>query len=144
MRNLFVLLFLLGLSFTSYSQEEKVYAYNDEELIEKPAPTPEFTKWIKKNNEKIGKSAPHSTKETTKVTLVFLVDKQGDLKKIFIARGIGQGYDEYAHKLFTENPHKWTPGKNSKSEPVVTEVYYRLDYIKNKNKVVNGDNLLIN
>lgn len=144
MKRLSTLLFLIAITLTSYSQDKKVYSYEDGELIEKPAPTREFIKWLKENNEKIGKSAPHSSKKTTKVTLVFLVDEEGNITNPKIWRGIGQGYDQYAHKLFIENPNKWSPGKTSNSEPVVTEVYYQVDFFKNKNKIMNKNNFPIN
>lgn len=123
--------------FCANAQESKIYQYSDNELTIKPSSTKEFEEWIYQNNTKIGKAAPASTKKITKVTLLFNVDTTGQIHKVFIWRGIGQGYDTYASELITNNPFRWVPGKNANLEPVETVVYYQLDYIKNKNFIVD-------
>lgn len=55
-------------------------------------------------------------------------------------RGVGQGYDEYAQQLMQSNPHPWLPGKDAQGKPVATEVFYQIDFVKNKNRLVNKEN----
>ena len=144
MKNLCII-FLLFLSFTkSFAQNEAIHSYEESEIKIKPTPTKEFTEWIAANNEKIGKAAPASSKRDTKVTLVFVIDKDGNLINPKIWRGIGQGYDEYAYKLIKANPFKWLPGQTTSNETVNTEVYYQLDYIKNNNRIMTKDNRPLN
>lgn len=137
MKKTIILFLLIAKTIYAQAQEDKIYQYSDYEVVIKPSSTKEFEEWIYKNNAKIGKPAPASTKKTTKVTLTFCVDTTGKIHKVFIWRGIGQGYDEYASKLIRNNPFNWTPGKNANLEAVETVVYYQLDYIKNKNFIVD-------
>ena len=116
------------------AQEAKVYEFTNSELIEKPQPSAEFVKWLEENNKKLGNKALYSSKKETRVTLVFVVDKTGEIQNPMIWRGIGQGYDKYAHQLVKNNPYTWSPGK-TKEESVSTQVYYQLDFIKNRNSI---------
>ena len=140
LKNLTVTLCLLVSMMGAFAQETKIYSCESGELKVKPSPTTEFTEWLATHNEKIGKAAPASTKKTTRVTLVFVVDKEGNLLNPKIWRGIGQGYDVYAHTLITGNPFKWLPGQIKDNVPVDTEVYYELDYIKNNNRLMTKAN----
>lgn len=45
------------------------------------------------------------------VFVSFIVDKQGNMTEITIAKGIGAGCDEEVLRIFEKNPPKWTPGK---------------------------------
>lgn len=138
---IFLLLFASGS--TLFAQAQKVYEIDSKELIKKPVPTVEFLSWLESNNEKIGQKAPYSSKKGTKVTLVFEINEDGNLIAPKIWRGIGQGYDEYAWNLIKENPHGWVAGETS-SGKVSTTVYFQLDYMKNRNRVVTKENKPIN
>ncbi|MEM6816777.1 MAG: hypothetical protein AAF600_20705 [Bacteroidota bacterium] len=138
MKNLLILL-LTAFSMNIYAQEEKVYQYIDSELTTKPKPTQEFIDWLKENNEKLGMKAPYSSKKGTRVTLVFTVDKNGEIQNPKIWRGIGQRYDEYAHGLIKNNPNFWMAGATAKGN-VATQIYYQLDFIKNANSIRNKAN----
>jgi hypothetical protein len=135
-----LLFFLLASSTTVVAQNQKAYEFDSWDLIKKPVPTAEFLDWIGKNNEKLGQKAPKSSKIETRVTLVFQINEEGKLIDPKIWRGIGQGYDEYAWNLFRKNPHSWNPGETSGGK-VTTTVYYQLDYMKNKNRIVSKDNM---
>lgn len=137
---LILLFFLLASSSSLLAQNQQVYEIDSKELVKKPVPTPEFLDWIGTNNEKLGQKAPKSSKIGTRVTLVFEVNEEGKLIDPKIWRGIGQGYDEYAWNLFKKNPHSWIPGKTSEGK-VTTTIYYQLDYMKNKNRIVTKDNM---
>ncbi|RFS17697.1 energy transducer TonB [Emticicia sp. C21] len=140
MKNLTIIIFLLLSTIKIFAQNDAIYSYQGSVLKIKPSPTKEFTEWIAANNEKLGKAAPASSKKDSKVTLVFVVAKDGNVIDPKIWRGIGQGYDEYAYKLIKANPFKWIPGETSGKEIVNTEVYYQLDYIKNNNRIMTKDN----
>ena len=140
MKSLVIILVLLVNAIETFAQKETIYSCEGSEIKIKPSPTKEFTEWIAANNEKIGKAAPASSKKDTKVTLVFVVDKDGNVIDPKIWRGIGQGYDEYAYKLIKANPFKWIPGQIVGNETVNTEVYYQLDYIKNNNRIMTKEN----
>ncbi len=45
-----------------------------------------------------------------KVFLTFIVDKDGSITDVTLARGIGGGCDEEAIRILKESP-KWNPGK---------------------------------
>ena len=136
-----LLFLLLSLLFTAaQAQPSAVYAYSDPQLVQKPRPTEAFTQWLAENNEKLGKAAPASTKKTTKVTVVLVIDTAGKVQEPKIWRGIGQGYDAYAQQLMQSNPHPWLPGQDAQGKPVATELYYQIDFVKNKNRVVNKEN----
>ena len=51
-----------------------------------------------------------------KVFLQFIVDKQGNLTQIIVAKGIGGGCDEEALRVISLAP-KWRPGKQ-RGKPV--------------------------
>lgn len=138
----YLIILLATISFNLYGQEAKVYDYQSTELIEKPKPSQEFINWLMEHNEKLWKKAPYSSKKGTRVTLVFTVDENGKIQNPKIWRGIGQGYDEYAYELISDNPNTWTPGKIDQGS-VPTQVYYQLDYIKNINSIRNKANELI-
>lgn len=138
MKKAVIILFFMTLALSLKAQQNAVYDYSNKELIQKPQPTPEFTSWLKENNEKLGIRAPESSKIGTRVTLFFIVDKNGKLTNTSIWRGIGQGYDQYAYDLFENNPNSWVPG-STKEGNVDTEVYYQLDFIKNKNSIKNKE-----
>lgn len=144
MKNLTIILFLLLCAIKTLAQKETIYSCEGSEIKIKPSPTKEFTEWIAANNEKIGKAASASSKKDTRVTLIFIIDKYGNLIDPKIWRGIGQGYDEYAYKLIKANPFKWIPGQIGGNETVNTEVYYQLDYIKNNNRIMTKDNRPLN
>lgn len=137
-----LLILLSSLSFELSAQSNEVFDYTSHELTKKPQPTEEFISWFKKNNEKLGKKAPESSKKSTRVTLVFIVDENGRIQNPKVWRGIGQGYDQYAHKLLKNNPNLWAPG-TIKDLAVSTQVYYQLDFIKNNNSIRNKENELI-
>jgi hypothetical protein len=139
MRAILTVSFIL-FSLITFAQNGYTFAYESRKLEIKPSPTSEFTQWFLENNEKFGKVAPLSTRSTTKVTLVFVVDKEGNILEPQIWRGIGQGYDAYALNLIRNNPFKWNPGKNKNNESVDTEVYYQLDFVKNDNKIMSKEN----
>jgi hypothetical protein len=127
-------------SLITFEQNGDTFAYESRKLEIKPSPTYEFTQWFLENNEKFGKVATLSTRSTTKVTLVFVVDSEGNILDPKIWRGIGQGYDDYAYYLIRNNPFKWNSGKNKNNESVNTEVYYQLDFVKNDNKIMSKEN----
>lgn len=141
MKHLFLFLFL-SISISVHAQSEKVYNYLNGDLINQPEPTEEFIFWLKEHNEKLGKKAPLNSKKDTKVTLVFIVDENGQIQNPKIWRGIGQGYDEYAYNLIKNNPNPWTPAR-SENGNVKTEVFYQLDFIKNKNSIRSETNELL-
>jgi hypothetical protein len=97
-------LFCLFLPMCLIAQEKLVYELNSKELFQRPQPSPEFSAWLKKNNEKLGQKAPLSSKSGTRVTLVFIVTEEGKIKDLGVWRGIGQGYDEYAYHLVKKQP----------------------------------------
>lgn len=136
---LIITLLLLTFSWRIHAQSKEVYEFQDPDLTTKPNPTTEFVNWLKKNNQKLGVKAPYSTKKETKVTLVFIVDENGKIQNPKIWRGIGQGYDEYAYHLIKNNPNGWNSGKIN-SGNVKSEVYYQLDFIKNKNSIRDQEN----
>lgn len=134
-----LILIVTSISVNLLAQDADTYDYQSPDLMMKPAPTKAFTSWLAENNEKLGKKAPYSTEKSTRVTLVFTVDAEGNLLQPQIWRGIGQGYDEYALKLIKANPHKWKAGSTEEG-PVATLVYFQLDYMKNKNSIRNRAN----
>ncbi len=124
----------------TFAQDSDTFSYESRKLIIKPSPTLEFTQWLLENNEKYGKVATLSTRSTTKVTIVFVVDREGNILNPKIWKGIGQGYDNYAYYLIRNNPFKWNSGKNKNNESVNTIVYYQLDFVKNNNKIMSKEN----
>lgn len=140
MKHRLLFLFFSAHFVLAQAQQSEVYAYADPQLVQKPIPTEAFTQWLAENNKKLGQAAPASTKKTSKVTVVLVVDTAGKVTKPMIWRGIGQGYDAYAQQLMQSNPHPWLPGKDAQGKPVATEVYYQIDFVKNKNRLVNKEN----
>lgn len=136
---LIITLLLLIISLRIHAQSNEVYEFQDPDLTIKPTPTTDFVNWLKNNNQKLGVKAPYSSKKETKVILVFIVDENGKIQDPKIWRGIGQGYDEYAYHLIKNNPYGWNSGKTDGGN-VKSEVYYQLDFIKNKNSIRNQEN----
>lgn len=144
MKHLLLFLFFSAHFAWAQAQQSAVYAYDDPQLAQKPMPTVAFTQWLAENNKKLGKAAPASTKKTSKVTVVLVVDTAGKVTKPMIWRGIGQGYDAYAQQLMQSNAHPWLPGKDPQGKPVATEVYYQIDFVTNKSRVAIKANEVVN
>ncbi|HEX8549422.1 MAG TPA: hypothetical protein VF691_20845 [Cytophagaceae bacterium] len=138
MKYLLIAFLFISLSSRLQAQQESRYKFTSRKLIEKPQPSREFVQWIKDNNKQVGTIEPSNP--YAKVTVVFTIDTNGAVIKPMVQRGIGNGYDEYAQQLIKKNPHKWIPGK-TKEGAVGTEVYYRINFQKEENLIVNDSGL---
>ena len=138
MKYLLIAFLFTSLSSRLQAQQENLYKFTSRKLIEKPHPSREFVLWLTDNNKKIG--TIEASNPYAKVTVVFTIDTNGVVVKPMVLRGIGDGYDEYAQQLFKKNPHKWIPGK-TKEGVVRTEVYYRINFQKEENLIVNDSGM---
>jgi len=69
--------------------------------------------------------------------VIFIVNKEGNVKDSIICRWTGLGYDAEVQRQVKENPHKWSPGMLN-GEVVRSRLYYQIDFIENKNVFVKS------
>jgi hypothetical protein len=111
------LLFFFGLLLVNvipaFSQIEyaKVYGMDDKQLAMKPQleNEAEAMKWIYDNNRFL--QTKKELGKHHKVTVVFTIDKEGNLSEPFVISGIGRPYDGESIRLIKDLPFEWIPGK---------------------------------
>ena len=117
--------------------QKEAILYEDPSLVIKPKPIDKdlFDQRIKDDNKKYQECTNPGPGVPLKVTVLFIVDKKGNVLAPRLLRGIGFGFDEEALRLIKTNPNKWEPGIID-GKPVITYVCYQINFNTNKNKIM--------